>query len=62
MKAYTILGYAADAALYCPDCAERLYPELETDTEGNDITPVFACHEHPDGQPYCDGCGETLHS
>lgn len=48
MKAWDIIAYTADADIYCPECAERLYPGCEgtaDDHEGNEVHPVFASDE-----------------
>jgi hypothetical protein len=68
MHALTIVAYAADAALYCVDCIEKVYvPRCYIDSaawwtpdrEGNPITPVFAVETFSEPQA-CDACGGRL--
>ena len=55
MKAWEIIGWAYDGALYHDGC-EPDVPEQTDDTEGK--TPIFACEElSPDD--YCDHCLHT---
>ncbi len=65
MKAWDILGYTADADIYCPDCAERRYgPDREgrLDREGNEVRPIFASDssEWSESGAYCGDCGREL--
>lgn len=56
-----VIGYAADADVWCVDCAEKRYGRLmgRTDDEGNDVHPIFASDD-ADGPQVCAGCGEEL--
>jgi len=65
MKAWDILGWTADAAVYCDDCAEKRYgpaydddgEELDrTNHEGNEVHPIFASDECRAEGEYCDDC------
>ncbi|CAB1129416.1 conserved protein of unknown function [Candidatus Hydrogenisulfobacillus filiaventi] len=60
----TPVAFAADAALYCPECAERLYgPDRSgrLDREGNEVWPMFGA-EALDAPAHCDACGRFLPS
>jgi len=57
------VAFAADADLYCPTCAERLYgPDRpgRRDRGGNAVHPVFADSEW-DSPRHCAACGRFLH-
>ncbi len=61
-----VVGYAADADVYCPRCAAALYgadvlDDTKTvyDREGNAIGPVFASEEW-DYAPTCGRCRVAL--
>ncbi len=42
-----VVGYTADADMWCPDCATAKYGDPpETDREGNLVHPVFADQAH----------------
>ncbi len=58
IKATTIVGYAADAAICCPTCHKARYGNAETDREGNPITPVIVM-ECSDADT-CDQCNRSL--
>ena len=74
MKATEIVGYAADASVWCPSCAEASYgddrecpceqgcihPDVE-DGEGNPVHPIFAGDEGWENMT-CGSCHETLES
>jgi hypothetical protein len=72
MKAWDIIGWTADADTYCDYCADVRYgPDTDerTDSEGNDVHPIFADSEwDSDYDPlvgadlYCSGCGDVLDS
>ena len=58
------IAYAADAAIYCPPCAEQEYgPDISMwdvhDNEGNLVTPCFGGAE-VDSPQGCDLCGELI--
>ena len=55
---YEVMGYAADADTYCPDCAEEKYPD-GLDNEGHEVYPIFADSEW-DRAVYCAACGEYI--
>jgi hypothetical protein len=65
-KSDNVIGYTADAAMWCPDCAEREYPgctdgdTVVEDGEGNEVHPSFAGDEAGDGGDYCGSCGECI--
>ena len=62
MKAWEVIGYAADAAVWCVDCAGETYGPLDPDTEdqeGNVVHPIFACDEWEEA-PVCNMCREPL--
>lgn len=54
MKAYDIIGYTADASVFCPVCIKKVYQSEEVDNEGNDIHPIFAS-DAVDGE-VCSEC------
>lgn len=63
MKAYDIIAYTYDADIHCEACADKqfgkkLYNEKNppTDSEGNEVHPVFASDEITD-----DTCCGTCH-
>lgn len=65
-KAWTVIGYTADAATWCEECAAVVYGldiDNETtpalDNEGNDVHPIFASDELTAGT-CCTRCGEGL--
>ena len=46
---YQVVGYTADADMWCPDCAARQYGNLTDDTadrEGNTLGAVFSDQVH----------------
>jgi len=63
MKAWEVIGYTADADIWCPECALEAYGSLGRDTdldyEGNPIHPIFACDEW-DYPPVCNCCCGSL--
>ena len=62
MKAWDIIGYTADADIWCPACAERVYGPLtdeSEDHEGNPVHPIFAIDEW-EYAPTCTSCREAL--
>ncbi|MCE5255007.1 MAG: hypothetical protein LLG45_12525 [Actinomycetia bacterium] len=62
MKAWEVIGYAADADIWCPACAREAYGPLtdqSEDHEGNLIHPIFACDEW-DYPLVCHCCHEAL--
>ena len=62
MKAWEVIGYTADADIWCPQCAWEVYGALTRDTkdhEGNPICSIFACEEWDDA-PVCNCCREPL--
>lgn len=67
MKAWDIVGYTADADLWCPACATATYapdgaaevPEDAEDGEGNLVHPIFASDELEPGDR-CGACHEYL--
>lgn len=64
LNSMDVVGYAYDAAMHCPSCTRKRFPEADDefsnvqDSEGNDIHPVFV-GEDAEGQS-CDDCGESL--
>jgi len=62
MKTYKIVGYAYDAAFHCIDCTEKRFPNPEkaTDSNGNELHPVFAGDEPGESGDFCDDCSEPL--
>jgi hypothetical protein len=57
-----VIGYTADADIWCPACAEEVYGPLTEDTEdreGNLIYPIFAVGEWKD-TPICNSRREAL--
>lgn len=56
-KSYDVVGYAADADIYCADCLP--YDPEGEDSEGNPVTPIFADDEF-DYQPCCSMCGAEI--
>ena len=62
MKAWEVIGYTADADIWCPTCAQEAYSPLSTDTEdheGNLVHPIFAVEEW-DYPPVCNRCRDPL--
>ena len=62
MKAWEIIGYTADADVWCPICAREAYgplTEVTEDHEGNPVHPIFAVEEW-DYPPVCCRCREPL--
>ena len=64
MKAWTVVAYAYEAALHCPECASKRFgenppPYAHGDREGNLITPMFASSEDWQGES-CDDCRAEL--
>ena len=64
MRAYDIVGYKADADIWCVSCARVAYPGCDDladveDHEGNLVHPIFAVDE---GWPLenCGGCHAVL--
>ena len=62
----TVVGYTADADVYCPPCAAALYgADVLDDTktvygrEGNVVAPLFASEEW-DYAPTCGRCHAAL--
>jgi len=60
-----IIGWTADAAIYCPEDAEHIYGVTRdhdaVDSEGNDVHPIFATDEIEPGE-VCTICGEPIGS
>ena len=61
MKAWEIVGYTADADIWCGECAERVYgpdkdDDSRTDSEGNPVHPLFASDEWESEACGCCGC------
>ena len=57
-----VVGYTADAAIWCPSCAQLIYGEdgpIRCDSEGNDVHPVFASDELTPGE-VCTRCSEVI--
>ena len=44
MKSWTVIGFTADADIWCKDCAEEEYgpDDVRSDREGNLVNPIFA--------------------
>ena len=64
MKAWEVVGYAADGEAWCPACAEARYgpahPAHERrDREGNAVHTVFAGDEST-YEPVCSACGAAI--
>lgn len=65
MKGTDIIGYAYEADLHCPECAEKRFGvdpgkiwvrKGAVDREGNQVHPIFVSDEHdPEGE-YCGDC------
>ena len=57
-----VVGFTADAAVYCSDCAEKRYgPDAPArlDREGNRVHAVFSDSEW-DSPQHCGACGRFL--
>ena len=58
-----IIAFAADADLWCPECAESRYPGCAEgdvlDREGNVVTPIFDTSSDVLLE-ICGGCGAEL--
>jgi hypothetical protein len=67
MKPYDVVGYTADADVYCPLCATTIYGEGILgengikDHEGNLVAPVFAEAEF-DYPASCGKCHEFINT
>lgn len=48
MKAWEVLGYTADGAIYCPDCAP------------SEDDPIFAISEGGDSPDHCNCCDALI--
>ena len=73
-KAWEVVGFTADADVWCRDCAARAYgPAVLTDRtvrdgEGNEVAPIFVsdlglwdCQCGADGNgPHCGKCGADV--
>lgn len=62
MKAWTVIGYTADADYWCEDCAATAYgPDTESrkDSEGNDVHPIFASDDTP-ADAVCGRCFASI--
>lgn len=72
-KAWEIVGYTADADVWCVSCAESAYGSDSVDRqdgEGNLVHPIFVselgqwqCHcgmGDVDSGPHCNRCGEDV--
>ena len=62
MKAWDVIGYTADADIWCPECAIEAYgTDLDNrrDSEGNDVHPIFASDEFS-GEYVCNRCNQPL--
>ena len=66
----TIVGYSADADVWCPECAKHTYAdqplnesgdlsEEAFDHEGNPIHPIFST-DSPEVDECCNKCGELV--
>ena len=56
-KAWEIVGYTADADVWCAACAEEQYgPDSgdRKDREGNDVHPLFVSDDY--GGESCNSC------
>jgi hypothetical protein len=57
-----VVGFTADANLYCPACAERRYgpdSQARRDHEGNGVHAVFSDSEW-DCPQHCAACGRFI--
>lgn len=75
LKAWHIVGYTADADVWCPECAALVYDRrvngvLRTvrderegfnaiDFEGNSVNPIFASDEGAD-EMVCNRCNQPI--
>jgi hypothetical protein len=58
VKSYEVVGYTADADVYCPSCARECYGSVDTgavDREGNEVG-VIQADSTWDYQPTCTVC------
>jgi hypothetical protein len=63
VTATNVVAWAADAALYCDDCARKRYGDIDggaPDGEGNEVHPVFSSEDEADCPQHCDDCGAFL--
>ena len=65
----TIIGYSYDADVHCVDCAVEEFGleegkdwvrEDATDSEGNQVHPLFSTDEPDDSGWYCGDCDQQL--
>lgn len=55
-----VVGYVADAGVYCTWCAPPLWAKDEAqDASGNPVHPIFENDEER-GKDNCDACHEPL--
>lgn len=59
VKDYEVIGYAADADIWCIKCLPYDDPDTDKDSEGNEIHPIFVGDEDSHLE-YCNACGENL--
>lgn len=67
-----IIGYMFDADTYCEECTERMHPGSTdwraegfeptdyTDSEGNELHPIFLSNSESDHPEHCGSCGVFL--
>lgn len=66
MHATDVIGYAFDADIHCEACTRARFPDADaefsdvTDSEGNEIHPLFASDDHDDNGEYCGDCHAEL--
>jgi hypothetical protein len=62
MKSWTIIGFTANADIWCPPCADATFgPDAadRIDGEGNTVNPIFASDEIEPGEA-CNQCQEEI--
>ena len=64
MNATDVVGYAYEADVHCLGCTEERFPNIyddlrapETDSEGNEISPIFAGEGAYSDCSCCEGKG-----
>lgn len=64
-KAWSIVAWTYDAAIHCDDCARKRFHfdadvTTDTDSDGNDVHPVFASDYEYQNDDTCGTCREAI--
>lgn len=55
-----VIGFKADADVYCSECTLGRYGARKLDNEGNEIHPIFRSESAADAPQHCGHCGTFL--